>query len=388
MSKNNRVNYEDILAKDKLEASSYMIYRKEYRELSSDAKFIYQYILKRFSVTQMKFEEAIENGELEDFTFRDDEDNLFCFVSNDELRFICNISENTVVKAKKELRDVKLLDEVKQSAHKTNRLYLNKIVMDVEDKKKFKEDLNQFRELESKRRKEKNAKRKTKKSLKNTDTTAPESEPQKKEFTEPQKKEFMNRKNYGHSTKEDLSTSEFLSTKESISTKESLKSSSNNNKSINYIDNSDEIKEEEEIILIDPATISYLKNECSYTDFIVNDIIKHMKINKITSFTVSEMKKQKQRIEVYINQNKKEIGEFGLFFVTGILKFAPSRQIIEREHSLKKHAELKKKQETENNFIEQFFSEYRRLPSQDEIQSGIEMAAGRKSVPFYNWLEQ
>ncbi|MCM3405452.1 hypothetical protein [Cytobacillus oceanisediminis] len=230
MSKNNRVGLEDILAKDKLEVSSYLIYRKEYRELSSDAKLMYQYLLKRFSLTEMKFSQAIEEDTLEDFTFIDDENNLFCFASNDELRFVLNISEKTVVKAKKELKEVELLEEAKQTAHKTNRLYLNKVPMDIKDKEQYQKDLSKFKRSEAEKRKLKNAKRKNKKdpskeaseqqTIHNeNNNNEPQnlqfnSEPQNLQFSEPQNLQFMNRKIYRQSTKEDLSTSEYLSTKE------------------------------------------------------------------------------------------------------------------------------------------------------------------------------
>lgn len=230
MSKNNRVGLEDILAKDKLEVSSYLIYRKEYRELSSDAKLMYQYLLKRFSLTEMKFSQAIEEDTLEDFTFIDDENNLFCFASNDELRFVLNISEKTVVKAKKELKEVQLLEEAKQTAHKTNRLYLNKVPMDIKDKEEFQKDLSKFKSSQAEKRKLKNAKRKNKKDPSKeaseqqiihneNNNNEPQnlqfnSEPQILQFSEPQNLQFMNRKIYRQSTKEDLSTSEYLSTKE------------------------------------------------------------------------------------------------------------------------------------------------------------------------------
>lgn len=230
MSKNNRVGLEDILAKDKLEVSSYLIYRKEYRELSSDAKLMYQYLLKRFSLTEMKFSQAIEEDTLEDFTFIDDENNLFCFASNDELRFVLNISEKTVVKAKKELKEVQLLEEAKQTAHKTNRLYLNKVPMDIKDKEEFQKDLSKFKSSQAEKRKLKNAKRKNKKDpskeaseqqiihneINNNEPQNLQfnSEPQNLQFSEPQNLQFMNRKIYRQSTKEDLSTSEYLSTKE------------------------------------------------------------------------------------------------------------------------------------------------------------------------------
>lgn len=220
MTKNERISYQDILSKDKLEASMYLLYREEYRELSSEAKLIYQYILKRFSITEMKFEQAIENDNLEDFTFIDKNNKLFCFVSNDELEFVYHISDKTVIKAKKELQAVNLLSEEQQGLQKNNRLYLHKVVMDLNDKTTFKQDLNKFKEEKAKKRKAKNEKRKAK-SAKKTSEPQPikssnDAEPENLQFNETENIRFKNRKNSVQSTKESFSTSESFSTKESI----------------------------------------------------------------------------------------------------------------------------------------------------------------------------
>lgn len=232
---NQRIGLEDILGKDKLEVSSHIFYRKEYRDLSNDAKIIYQYILKRFSVSEINYAKAIEEDTIEDFTFVDENNKVFCFVSNDELQFVANISEKTVIKAKKELQVVNLLEEVKQTANKNNRLYLNRIILDLQDKLEFKKELDAFKTEQKKKRLEKNKKRKkvtNEKSntvgtnlSKKKDEPKPdkssihnpsESEPQKLQFNEPQKLQFMNRKNYGQSTKESFSSLESLSTLETL----------------------------------------------------------------------------------------------------------------------------------------------------------------------------
>lgn len=200
----NRFNQQDRLAKDKIEVSSFLIYKKEYRELSNDAKVMYQYLLKRFSVSEVKLEQAMEENTMENFSFLDENNDLFCFCSNDELRFVLNISEPTVKKCKKELAKVGLLEEVKQTAHKTNKLYVNKVVMDEKVKAGYHQDLLKFKTEESEKRKAKNAKRNTVKS----------SEPKNIKFTEPKNLGFMNQKIFGHSTKEELSTKESSITKE------------------------------------------------------------------------------------------------------------------------------------------------------------------------------
>jgi hypothetical protein len=226
-SNQNTYNEQDLLAKDKVEVSSYLFYSKKYRKLSNDARVMYQYILKRFSVTETKHLEAMMEDTMEEFSFIDENKNLFCFVSNDELRFVLNLSEKTVTKVKQELNKVGLLFEVKQSVYKTNRLYVNKVAMDREEYKTFKNELKEFRTTESDKRKAKNNKRDMKKEVtatmfleeENTSNLTPPIEPQNLRFNEPQNLRFMNRSIYGHSTTEDMSTTE-----EVISTKESLRS--------------------------------------------------------------------------------------------------------------------------------------------------------------------
>ncbi|MFA2595208.1 hypothetical protein ABR772_25465 [Bacillus cereus] len=253
---NNRISQQDILAKDKLEASTYLLYCKKYRDnLSNDAKLMYQYLLKRFSITQVNFEKAVENDKVEEFNFVDDEGDIYCYASNDELRFVLNLSENTVKKCKKELHAVDLMDEVKQTTRLTNRIYLKHVVMDLEDKKQFKIDLDSFKEEEAKKRKEKNDKRKQPKTKKAAvkKTKAPKLPPvempsaieempvitgvkaakklNRKNYGSLNSKYYgsLNRKNCGHSTKELKSTKEKV-----ISTKELNNQSINN--SVNNID--------------------------------------------------------------------------------------------------------------------------------------------------------
>ena len=168
----------------------------------------------------------MEANTLENFSFLDENEDLFCFCSNDELRFVLNVSEPTVKKCKKELSSVNLLDEVKQTAHKTNRLYVHKVEMAVEDRTSFKESLVAFKEAEHAKRKEKNAKRNNKKvsnpqnpqPKKEVEIIEPKSEPKNLKFSEPKNLKFMNQNILGDSTKEEYITKEPKSTKESIIT--------------------------------------------------------------------------------------------------------------------------------------------------------------------------
>lgn len=86
-----------------------------------------------------------------------------------------------------------------------------------------------------------------------------------------------------------------------------------------------------------------------------------MKLNRIHTFTKSQMINQARRIVKWINENKKEIGAFGMFFVNGIMMHEPSRELLEREAAIRK-------------------SEQEEIDQKDSIQV-------KRTVPFYNWLE-
>ena len=148
-----RYNHQDFLDKDKLEVSSFLIYNEKYRLLSNDAKMMYQYLLKRFSLTEHKLLEAMENEELAEFTFIDEAEDLFCICSNDELCFTLGITEKTVIKCKKALVNVGLIEEQQQGLRMPNRLYVNKIIAENMDKKTFQTELKKYREVEALKRK-------------------------------------------------------------------------------------------------------------------------------------------------------------------------------------------------------------------------------------------
>ena len=355
-----RFNQNDLLAKDKIESSSYLIYNKKYRKLSNDARMMYQYIIKRFSITEMHFIKAMEEDTMENFTFIDEDNNLFCFVSNDELRFVLNLSEGTVVKVKKELHSVGLLEEVKQTANKTNRLYINKVEVNKDDYISFKTELNEFRTLLQNKRKAKNDNRDTRKTEANkidkrrkktiVEPTLP-IEPQILQFTELQNLEFMNNKICGQSTKEDMSTEEDLSTKESLSLI-SLKSF----KSLK--------KEEEE------EYIYKLRMENVFYDFIY-EFLKDKNVKKntvhltlvqcsehgIESCRMKEVEEQYKQMMERINAGNR-ILDFPFYFANGLLQ---KTEIATLGLNYKNEVEKERK----------------------------EWEASRPNkVPFYNWLEE
>ncbi len=147
-----------------------------------------------------------------------------------------------------------------------------------------------------------------------------------------------------------------------------------------------DIKEEEEVNEINHHVIDYLKNDLKYSDYIVTDIIKHMKINKIDSFTKKQMLNQARRILIWINENKKEIREFGYFFVNGILKHEPSRKVIDHENEMRRLERERKEKREKEQFINLFFELEGRYPTNEEIETR-DMTKYKRRTLFYNWLE-
>jgi hypothetical protein len=145
-------------------------------------------------------------------------------------------------------------------------------------------------------------------------------------------------------------------------------------------------EEEEEMNEINSYTIDFLKNELKYSDYIVSDIVKHMKLNGLNTLTKKQMLNQARRISLWVSENKKEIREFGYFFINGILKHEPSMSIIDRENELKKLQEKRKEAREIENFIQMYFELNGKYPTQEEIDNRDYSQYVRK-IPFYNWLE-
>lgn len=143
---------------------------------------------------------------------------------------------------------------------------------------------------------------------------------------------------------------------------------------------------EEEEFEINPFVIQFLKNGLKYNDFIVSDIIKHMKLNKIHSFSKTEMENQARRIIKWVSENKQEIREFGMFFVNGILKHEPSRILLDQEATLQKIEQERKEQREIEEFIKLYYEKENKYPTQEEI-SQRNMTNYKKEDIFYNWLE-
>ncbi|MEK5105007.1 hypothetical protein MKX83_24000 [Cytobacillus sp. FSL M8-0252] len=148
------------------------------------------------------------------------------------------------------------------------------------------------------------------------------------------------------------------------------------------------IEEEEENnknIIVNPFVINFLKNELNYSEYIISDIINNMKKYKIESFTKSQLKNQARRIHNWIKKNQTEITEFGYFFVNGILKHEPSRDIIDKEIELNKIAKKQKEEQEITSFINRFTLYEKRYPTDEEIADRENYSP--YSTVNYDWIE-
>lgn len=98
---------------------------------------------------------------------------------------------------------------------------------------------------------------------------------------------------------------------------------------------------EEEDKDINPYVIDFLKNVLKYDDYIVDDIIQQMRNRGIKFFTKEQMIAQDTRSRIWIDQNKKEIREYGKFFVNGILKHEFSRKLLQGEKDVENDKKIK-----------------------------------------------
>ncbi|GAB6710518.1 replication initiator protein A [Streptococcus uberis] len=86
--------------------------KEPYNVLSDKAKLIYMLLFDRRSLSvQNKWFD--ENGK------------VYMYYTNEQLADVLKCSNKTIVKAKKELQEVNLLQEVRQGVNKPNRLYIN-----------------------------------------------------------------------------------------------------------------------------------------------------------------------------------------------------------------------------------------------------------------------
>ena len=90
------------------------IYDERYKSLSNHAKLLYMLLFGRLEL-------SIKNG------WHDRDGNVFQYYTNEQLMVDLNSSEKTIIKFKKELKDVGLLKEVRQGNNLPNRIYISAV---------------------------------------------------------------------------------------------------------------------------------------------------------------------------------------------------------------------------------------------------------------------
>lgn len=90
------------------------IYDGKYKSLSNHAKLLYMLLFGRLEL-------SIKNG------WHDRDGNVFQYYTNEQLMVDLNSSEKTIIKFKKELKDVGLLKEVRQGNNLPNRIYISAV---------------------------------------------------------------------------------------------------------------------------------------------------------------------------------------------------------------------------------------------------------------------
>ena len=90
------------------------IYDEKYKSLSNHAKLLYMLLFGRLEL-------SIKNG------WHDRDGNVFQYYTNEQLMVDLNSSEKTIIKFKKELKDVGLLKEVRQGNNRPNRIYISAV---------------------------------------------------------------------------------------------------------------------------------------------------------------------------------------------------------------------------------------------------------------------
>ena len=90
------------------------IYDERYKSLSNHAKLLYMLLFGRLEL-------SIKNG------WHDRDGNVFQYYTNEQLMVDLNSSEKTIIKFKKELKDVGLLKEVRLGNNLPNRIYISAV---------------------------------------------------------------------------------------------------------------------------------------------------------------------------------------------------------------------------------------------------------------------
>lgn len=90
------------------------LYDEQYKKLSNDAKFLYMLLFDRLEL-------SLKNG------WHDKDGNVFQYYTNEQLTLDLGRSEKTVIRLKKELKEIGLLEEVRQGVNLPNRIYINTV---------------------------------------------------------------------------------------------------------------------------------------------------------------------------------------------------------------------------------------------------------------------
>ena len=96
------------------------IYDEKYKRLSNNAKLMYMLLFGRLEL-------SVKNG------WHDRKGNVFQYYTNEQLMIDLNSSEKTIIKVKKELREVGLLEEIRQGNNLPNRIYISQVDGAVEN---------------------------------------------------------------------------------------------------------------------------------------------------------------------------------------------------------------------------------------------------------------
>ena len=97
-----------------------LFFNKNYKDnLNSDSKILYGFLLNRLTLSAKN-------------NWADEEGNVFLIFTRKEVQELLGLSDKTVTKAFKQLKDCKLIYEKKQGANKPNLIYVGKIEHDEE----------------------------------------------------------------------------------------------------------------------------------------------------------------------------------------------------------------------------------------------------------------
>ncbi len=92
-----------------------LFFNKKYKDnLNSDSKILYGFLLNRLTLSAKN-------------NWVDEEGNVFLIFTRKEVQELLGLSDKTVTKAFKQLKDCKLIYEKKQGANKPNLIYVGKI---------------------------------------------------------------------------------------------------------------------------------------------------------------------------------------------------------------------------------------------------------------------